>query len=299
MEDNDIQEEYGDLCTAPLLMGRHALRFLAASNIFLAVTATLGNAVILAALHKESSLHPPSKIFLRSLAITDFCTGILVEPCFVAFLLSLEHESWNICFSVLMIIIVVAYLLFSVSLLTLTAISVDRLLALLLGMRYRQVVTLKRGATIIMCIWALSFAFTTIWYFNGMITLYYSSINALLCLVISTCCYLKIYQKLLRHQAQIHQGQPNGFMPLNMARYRKTVSSALWIQLALVGCYIPSAVVLASLAIRGPSPFLFVAWTLTSTLVLLNSTLNPILYCWKIREIRRVVIGTIRQLSCC
>ena len=43
-----------------------------------------------------------------------------------------------------------------VSLLTLTAISVDRLLALLLGLRYRQVVTVKKTYVAILAFWIVS-----------------------------------------------------------------------------------------------------------------------------------------------
>ena len=39
-------------------------------NIFLSTTAFLGNTLILVALHKESSLHLPSKLLLRNLAKT-------------------------------------------------------------------------------------------------------------------------------------------------------------------------------------------------------------------------------------
>jgi len=68
------------------LQGTHSLWFLVVSNVILAITSTLGNTVILAALCKESSLHLPSKILLRSLALTDLSVGILLEPLFVMFL---------------------------------------------------------------------------------------------------------------------------------------------------------------------------------------------------------------------
>lgn len=36
----------------------------------------------------------------------------------------------------------------------------------------------------------------------------------------------------------------------------------------------------------------------TLTQIYFNSTLNPILYCWKIREMRKVAKDTIRQICC-
>ena len=65
-------------------------------NIFLAFTATLGNTLILIALHKVSSIHPPTKCLLRCLAITDFCVGVIVQPLFAASLMEVSSGNWRI-----------------------------------------------------------------------------------------------------------------------------------------------------------------------------------------------------------
>ena len=118
-------------------------------------------------------------------------------------------------------------------------------------------------------------------------------------MLVSTCCYTKIYRKLLHHHAQVRvpQRQSNGTEPLIIARYRKTVSSALWVHLTLVTCYFPVGVVAALIAIKGITSYLALVWIFLVTVVHFNSTLNPILYCWKIKEVRRAVIATIRQIS--
>ena len=258
--------------------------------------------VILAALNKVSSLHPPSKISLRSLPLTDFCVGILLEPLFVTLLMAKKYENWNLCYSILAYTLFTGQVLCLVSFLTLTAISVDRLLALLLGMRYRQVVTLKRVRLIVICFWTLNISFATAVFWNNRATLYYICVAVQLSLVVATCCYIKIYLRLLHHQTQIHQhvhqGQANGHELLNIARYRKTVSSALWVQFSVLACYLPFGLVTASVTFKGMIPSLLVAWTLSLTLMFFNSTLNPIIYCWKIREVRRASIATIRQIWC-
>ena len=76
-------------CSVELIRGVDGeLIFLSALHIFLSVTAFLGNTLILVALHKETSLHPPSKLLYRNLAITDLCVGIIVEPLAVTYLTS-------------------------------------------------------------------------------------------------------------------------------------------------------------------------------------------------------------------
>ncbi|XP_078374088.1 melanocortin receptor 4-like [Oculina patagonica] len=269
-------------------------------NIFLSITAFLGNVLILAALRKESSLHPPSKLLLRSLATTDLCVGLIAEPLAITFLMSIVKEHWNICLYILTARFIIDPILCGVSLLTVTAISVDRLLALLLGLRYRQAVTLKRTYVIIITFWVVSAVFSAMYFWNVLINMLYSIILVLLCLVTSIFSYTKIFLKLRHHQNQVQDlQQPNQANQLNLARYRKAVSSALWLQLTLVACYLPFVVVKALSANKQLSKSGFLAGRFTATLVFLNSSLNPILYCWKIDEVRQAVKDTIRQVICC
>ena len=295
-------EEIPFLCMASL-KGTSALWILVISNMVLTISSTLGNTVILAALSKASSLHSPSKILLRSLALTDLSVGLLAEPLFVTFLISLEKESKNICSQIIVIGVFIDICFSLLSLFTLTAISVDRLLALLLGIRYRQVVTFKRVLLIVISFWTLCVTFSVTSFWTHKFLKYYSFISVTLCVVISTYCYIKIYRKLFHHQAQIqehvHQGQQNGHAPLNITRYKKTVSSTLCVQLTLITCYLPAGIVTALVTVQEMTAALFVAWTFSLTLVFLNSTLNPILYCLKSRAVRRAVVETVRQIYCC
>ena len=58
------------------LTARKAI-LLSSLNIFLSITATLGNVLILVALRNVSSVHPPTKLLLRCLAVTDLCVGLI------------------------------------------------------------------------------------------------------------------------------------------------------------------------------------------------------------------------------
>ena len=285
-----------------LLAGTHQLRFISVLNSFLSVTAFLGNALILVAFRKESSLHPPSKHLLRSLTTTDLCVGLIVEPLYVTLLVTVVNEDWNVCHYVAVAVSIASYFLCAVSLFTLTAISVDRLLALLLGLRYKQVVTLKRVYLITITFCVGSTASSTLRLFlSSVVASWNDIIFVSLCLVISVSSYTKIFFTLRHHQNQVqdHVQQPNQRNQLSIARYRKAVSSALWLQFMLVVCYLPY-LVLITLAIHAePSSSVSLAWTISSTLAYLNSSLNPILYCWKIDEVRQAVKETIRQVLCC
>ena len=133
-------------CTEELLTAvglQSQLICLSVLNIILAIPAIVGNTLILIALQKETSLHPPSKVLFRSLASTDLCVGT-IQPLYAVYWLSVVHKRWQICHYIFLLQSVSGTILIGVSLATITAISLDRLLALLLGVGYRQVVTLKR-----------------------------------------------------------------------------------------------------------------------------------------------------------
>ena len=268
-----------------------------ALNIFLSITASLGNALILVALHKVSSIYPPSKLFFRNLAVTDLCVSLIVQPLFAAYINLRETKiNENVLYHVLAVCGIFGYILCVVSLLTSTAISVDRLLALLLGLRYRHVVTLRRVYVVLLCLWLIGSSLGWIRMWRRDIALIEAAILATLSLVISIFCYTTIHFKLRHHQAQVLEGQSTGEgFALNIARYKKSVSSIMWVQLALVACYVPFGIE-AVLYVNGTDNYLM--WNTTATLIYLNSSLNPILYCWKIREVRQKVKDTMKQLYC-
>ena len=128
------------------------LIFIAVLNIFLSITALLGNTLILSALRKETSLQPASKILYRNLTITDLCVGVVVQPLGAAYSLSEVNGKWIICYYTGLTAFISGVILCLASLITVTAISVDRLLALLLGFKYKEAVTLKRANIIVVAI---------------------------------------------------------------------------------------------------------------------------------------------------
>ena len=283
---------------------KHELIFLLVVNISVSFTAFLGNSLILVALQKESSLHPPSKLLYRNLAITDLCVGLIAEPVYVAYFMSVLRDKWDICFYAHVLSFFTCYVFSAVSLFTLAVISVDRLLALLLGLRYRQVVTLKRTLMTLIVGWILSIVGILTYLWDPIVTSWCVKVALSVCLVTSFVCYVKIFLILRHNQIQVldHflQRQMNQPVSLNMARYRKAVSAALWVQMTLVVSYLPILITetLKAHDQRGMPLSLYLARESTRTLVLLNSSLNPFLYCWKIREVRQAVKDTMRELLC-
>ena len=297
-------KSFEELLCSPSLVGglqqQLSICFLAV-DILLSITAFAGNSLILVALHKESCLHPPSKLLYRCLATTDLLVGLVAQPLYATYWMSVFQEHWSRCRYARDAGYVTSYVLILVSLMTMTAISVDRLLALLLGLRYKQIVTLKRTYIIVTTFWVFTLVASLSGFFYHRIIFMYSSLVISFCLVISFASYTKIFYTLRYHQAQVgDQQQASQTNALNMARFIKAVDSALWVQLALVVCYAPKYSVTIVIAYtKKYSLLLVVTWKVAVILLYFNSTLNPFLYCYKISEVRQVVKLTIRQALCC
>lgn len=267
----------------------------------LSITAILGNILIIIALRKVSSLHPPSKLLLGCLACTDLGVGLISHPLLNGLFLS--PERWFGCDAFWILFNTTGFVFAGISLLTMTAISVDRLLALLLGLRYRQMVTAWRVKVLIIALWLFSTLVAMVAFYSHRLALSIACAALVLCIVISTFCYNKIYRTLRLSQTlvqgQVSPEQPNGEgILLNRARYKKTVSTALWVQMALLACYLPFGFISVYMTAGLHTPSIIFAWALTMSLMYFNSTLNPFLYCWKMRELRKEVKNTVKQFFC-
>ena len=285
---------------------------LIALNIFPSIFATPGNVLILVALQKVSSIHPPTKLLFRCLAVTDLCVGLLGQPLYVYVnYIGLHFDIGKFMVELEGVLNFVLVLLFAVSPLTSAAISVDRLLALLLGLRYRHVVTLRGARVVIACVWFIAVSNASLLWLDFIQfsdKVYLASWWTFLALImvsiiISTFSYTKIFFTLRHQQAQVRDHvQPEQSSRvrsvLNIARYKKTVYSVAWIQFAMLACYGPY-IVMAFLWSFGIIDYSKIAGEVFFCLVFLNSSLNPVLYCWRIKDVRQEVKNTIRQCLCC
>ena len=270
-----------------------------APNVILSITALLGNVLILLALRRVLLLHAPSKILFRCLAISDLCVGVFSQPLFIIHVLSVINKRWELCFISERLAYITSAALCGVSVFTLTAVSVDRLLALKLKTRYRELVTVKRVRLVVIFVWLVSSGNALLYLWDPIIYLIGCCVVIAIAVLIATFSYSTIYLK-LRHQKLQVQGHLNPGRQLagrfNMNKYRNTVYNALWVHLTLVACNVPFVIVTTAKTIHGISPSLFVAEAFAATLVYLNSSLNPILYCWRIKEVREAVKETVVRL---
>ena len=289
--------------------------FLIALNIFLSIFATLGNVLILVALRNVSSIHPPTKLLFRCLAITDLCVGLLCEPLNVyGWYITISLDIGNRIVELVYLYLFIIRLLVAVSILTSAAISVDRLLALLLGLRYRHVVTLCRVRVVIACVWFIAVSNASLSCVARILShdklelasLWTLRSFVIFSIIVSTFSYTKIFFTLRHQQAQVQNHvQPEQSSRVrsvrNIARYKKTVYSVAWIQLAMLACYGPFIVIACVVEFGnvGYPTEVMIAGEVSLCLIFLNSSLNPVLYCWRIKDVRQEVKNIIRKCLFC
>ena len=121
------------------------------------------------------------------------------------------------------------FFFYGFSLATAAAISVDRLLALLLGLRYRHTVTLRRVRCLAVCFLLVS---TGIGFIHSLFSPNFAKslrfVGIIICSFLSVFSHVKIFLKLRQHQAEVqqrvgHEQASGGEIPLNIERYKRTV----------------------------------------------------------------------------
>ena len=274
--------------------------FFVTLNVFLSVIALIGNLLILVALRKVTSINPPTKLLFQCLAATDLCVGLIEQPLFVAVLLR-DFASPTGSYYVIKVYVALSYILCEVSIMTAATISIDRLLALILGLSYKLTVTVKRVRKVVIIVWLGSFLIGfSYWIGLGFITYLTSFVVTLFFFFTTVFSFTKIVLKLRQQQAQVQQRveqeQVNGGeIPLNIARYKKMVHTVAWLQMALIVCYMPIISFFLFTIVNQWFGKLYL-YRSAITVVFLNSSFNPILYCWRFREVKREVKNILKQI---
>ena len=82
----------------------------------------------------------------------------------------------------------------------------------------------------------------------------------------------------------------------NFANLIKSAVGIFYVYLVFLLCYLPYLISLVVTEIKGSGIVLKRFSLLGFTLAYLNSSLNPVIYCWKMRHIRQAVINVLRNM---
>jgi len=198
------------------------------------------------------------------------------------------------------------------SFLTITAITVDRFLALKLHLRYHQVVTTQKATFAAVCIWFCGIFWGSIYgQWKGKIVVrILDNTMALMILAIDFYLMFRIATVIRRHSIQIFNqqqlSQPQGIAPVSITtssytitdlpKYKKTVNTMHYIMGIFLACYVPVTIVVIIDSIKKDvKEVVFGLTVFADFLLMFNSVLNPIIYCLRIHDIR---VAMVRLLRC-
>ena len=270
-----------------------ALLSLSVLHFVFCPVATLGNSLAIRALWKASSLPPNLRKLLLSLAFCDLAVGLFAQTTVAAvFVISATLNLNVLCPLILSISLFVSVCVALASFLNVTAIAVDRLLAVSLHLRYAEIVTSKRVTIILAAIWLISCVFSLV---HLMKYDYYVIVAILgsIGLPLTTFACFCVYIVARHHENQIQaQFQQQNVQAMVLLRERKSALNVVYIYIVFVACYLPRFCSVFAEAITG-NPSVLSMFALF--FLFLNSSLNPLVYCWRLREVRQIMKDTLKK----
>ena len=269
-------------------------------NNFLTHTSIMLNVVTIYAIYKTSAIAKTLKTLLLSLACSDVAVGLFSQPLYTFFLINwlrLDNPSCN----AKQVRTISSTLFSGASFLGVVAVSVDRFLAVHLHLRYQELVTHKRVVVVVISKWLYSafISFMRFWGLPGTQQLI-NSVALTLSFIVTLVVYIRIYFTVRRHKNQIHSMQVQEVAHSdeikNFIVLLKSTVSIFYVYLVFLICYLPFFICNAVIRIYGSSTALKQFFFYSLTLMYLNSSLNPVIYCWKMRHVRQAIVNILRKM---
>ena len=279
-------------------------------NSILGFTAVVLNVLIILALRKNPSLPRKTlKTLLLSMSVSDLGVGLVAQPLLIYLLvsniniLSRPYYYPDHYEAVFKAYTVFANFLTFASFFSIVALSTDRFLVIRLQLRYQHTVTHKRTITGVVSFWLLSVVLPLIRFLEWLpenIFFILSVTIKFISLITVGLFYLSVFLALRQHAAQVQDvpvenGERNEVV--NAARERKAAFGVFYVYLAFVACNLPMICVNIAFRIDDERPILTYKLNLYTMVnfILLSSCLNPLIYCWKMRRIRKAMINMLRK----
>jgi len=269
-------------------------------NAFLAFSAIILNSVAIQALRKTSLLPKPLKTLLLSLAVSDLCVGLLIQPFFLGILVKwlLQHNSSE---AVCTVYVSLSTIFSAATFFGVMALSGDRFLAVLLHLRYQELVTHKRVVAVVISIWVFSACISLFyWLASPDISYVALALIGVVCVVFSAMLNLRIYFAVRRHRNQIQalqvQQVAQNDQVTNASGLRKSAVGVFYVYLVFLLCYLPLFCSFLVVVIFNFNTGVKIFIMSSTTLVFFNSSLNPVIYCWKMRQVRLAVMDIVRNI---
>ncbi|XP_068696468.1 adenosine receptor A2b-like [Montipora capricornis] len=260
------------------------------------VVSIFANALVLTAVRRTPAMKSrPSMFILCSLALSDLLVGLIAQPIYIAKELSKDpslQKIWN----------TLGNSLCGVSMGLITAKSIDRFMAVHYHLRYSALVTISRTRFTVAIIWCVSFALSGVYFWHIFWYEILVIMNTGICLFISTFSYVGIYRVVRRHYFRMRTQNAavdvDGNENLRMKQLVKSTVNTFVFHISMLACYFPMYILLFLYSASSSYNLWRKEWNFSVTLLLVNSSVNPFLYYWRLRDLRLAIKEIINMLLC-
>lgn len=266
-------------------------------HILLSITATVENVLVLVAIWRTSSLHSPSNTLLFGLALSDLCVACVAQPLFITLQFLIYSKDGLRSCALDKAAVFLNIFSSKVAFLTLTTISIDRYLAVYLHLRYREIVTNRKIKLLLPALWIVGGVIAATSFLAITILQWTLIIVESACFLTSLFVWIRIYQVVRRHKAQIQGQAQMQEQHFDMVKFKKSASNCMFLIFAYLLCYLPLFITTVRLTINLNKSGFRLVFASYSAFVL-NSSLNPLVYCWRHDGIRAAVKRVLKKICC-
>ena len=260
------------------------------------------NALVIIAVKTKPRLRNMSNIALACLATTDGIMGVIGQPLFVAMLIAnMQGDISSAYCSLNRLVINVIRVLVTSSLFHLVVINIERYIAIKHSFEYITVVTEARILRSSAVAWIIALLLTgTASIIDSNPYFIVSNITSILCMVTVILCQVVLYRETRRQQKKIAAQQVSVEARKKFLKEQKAFKVTTTVLFFLILTYSPilvARILMLKSVINSVNGTYITIFVTASILVLLNSLINPCIYCIRIRQFRVAFIELLFRKS--
>ena len=247
------------------------------------------NARVIMAVKERPRLRTNSNILLACLAVTDLFTGLLGQPSFILWRVFLflglksSRTVGSFHFDALAVFVVASYV-------HLMLVTLERLIAIKFTMLYSKIVTGHNMKMAVSVAWIIAFmcgVFNVLKMYHVLVPM--GGLITFSCIVFVALAYAILYHETRRHQRKIKAQLLPKEEVERFTKENKALKTTVLVIVAVVVCVLPLCFCQISMS-TGLYNYCPINVLVLQTFVMFNSLVNPLIYCWRQKEMRKFIL---------